>query len=207
MSSFQQILIVLRKLNQAGYDCVFLEAPHVLPALEDDSGGRENARGWFTLSRENPSDVSTSQVPRPATYFGLKESMRVIHSELNSHTGFVATCSFSQGSVFGHILAQTLPHRIHAMILASGFCARHVDESIDMNEANHLTVPSLHLIGTADTRVAPSLSRELSQRFVDAEILEHDKGHIMPQRSAEARQIVDFLNRAHALHTRRQCTS
>lgn len=137
---------------------------------------------------------------------------------------FVAMFGFSQGAVFCHLLAaldQTkhpLFARIRATILASGFPATHVptnnspytftstflqtkeeDEEqqsqTDLNDQQHLLpLPSLHVIGRKDTSVTPEKSTALAARFVNSEILWHDKGHMIPQQTANTAKMVAFLD-------------
>ena len=215
-----------RKLNQAGYDCIFLQGPHLLPVQSTDD--RHNARAWFLLNAEDPSDASQSQTGIPMTYLGLEDSLQIVQQELAriavDEDGPVATSSddptddgyltaifgFSQGAVFCHILsalAQRDPERfgtIHAALMASGFAAQHVPDPTTFTvsqafdtgrlpDRQSLQLPSLHLIGTKDTSVDPALSLDLTQLFVEANIMWHDKGHVIPQKSAECASIVAFL--------------
>lgn len=110
-----------RKLNQAGYECVFLEGPHVLPMtsmidvivvegtpVEVENGKRENARAWFLLSEEDPADASLSQSGVSMEYIGVDESLHLIKAELSRDDDddcYWAVLGFSQGGVFAHILS------------------------------------------------------------------------------------------------------
>ena len=180
---------------------------------------RENAKAWFILNAENPSDASQSQSGTPLTYLGLDESLEIIEKELqhtkdrengcndNDKTTLTAILGFSQGGVLAHILsqlAQREPDRfgaIRAVMIASGFSAQHVPEPSSRYNTGQLpdrepihNLPSLHLIGKNDTSVDPSLSLELVQIFDKSEILWHDKGHTVPQKSAECARVVAFLD-------------
>lgn len=208
------------KLNKAGYDCVFLEGPHILPItstieiegvpVEIENGKRENARAWFLLSETDPADASQSQSGQPLTYIGLEKALNIVKYELEQdEEGFVAVMGFSQGGVFAHILsrladsAQAPFDRIRAALIASAFAAQHIDEhsspysySIgNMPDRTPISLPSLHIIGKKDTSVLPKLSEDLSALFNNRQYLYHEKGHILPQTSAECQAIISFLDR------------
>jgi hypothetical protein len=213
------------KLNQAGYDCIFLEAPHVLPLtstvmiegvpVQVDNGRRENARAWFLYSEQDPADASLSQSGQPLPYIGLDESLAIVQGELDSASGqdFVTVMGFSQGGVFCHILSRLAETsepfgRIRAVIVASGFAAQHVSDKSSpyqqcgrMPDRVAISLPSLHLIGEKDTSVEPELSKDLASIYIDSEFMYHEKGHIVPQKSADCRKIIDFLDKIfEALH-------
>jgi hypothetical protein len=82
------------KLVQAGYECVYPDAPHLLPpptnnysneGVEDNDGGynkkcsatynRVNARAWYMYSTDDPSDTSHSLDQTPMEYVGLQLSI------------------------------------------------------------------------------------------------------------------------------------
>lgn len=239
---------LIRKLNQAGYDCIFLEGPHLLPI--QSTGDRQNARAWFLLNAKDPADASLSQAGIPVTYIGLEKSLEMVRRELmqlpphlactdnsascssgtdksttsvkqnddgnNDDNGCItAILGFSQGAVFCHILALLARRQsqqfgaIDAVVLASGFAAQHVPATMTTTQRQQQQgfdtgrlpdrlrldrVPSLHLIGKTDTSVDPRLSLDLTKIFVNGEVLWHEKGHVVPQKSAECSQIIAFLD-------------
>ena len=151
-------------MNQAGYDCVYLEGPHELPRtstvevdgqmVEITNGERDNARAWFLFNPDDPADASQSQNRQPMTYIGLNESLdlvQVVLKELmvQKNDEFVSIFGFSQGSVLCHILsrlAEALPDRfgaIRAAILASGFAAQHVWDGPDATTYSTATIGNL----------------------------------------------------------------
>jgi predicted esterase len=207
------------KLNKAGYDCVFLEGPHLLPLtstvqiegvdVQVENGKRENARAWFLLSDTDPADASESQSGRPLTYFGINEALHRVQHELEHEETFVALMGFSQGGVFAHILSRLADaghppfNKIRAAILASAFAAQHMDKSPsrpyshiigNMPDRKTITLPSLHIIGKNDTSVRPTLSEDLSLLFNDRQFLFHEKGHILPQTSDACQTMIGFLD-------------
>lgn len=103
--------------------------------------------------------------------------------------------------------------KIKCGIFASGFPARHnvsiadhdpsewlvggsSDESDSKNDfSSCCTLPSLHVIGMNDTSVTPDKSYKLVDRFVDSEVLTHEKGHLIPSTSAHCKSMIDFLDK------------
>jgi predicted esterase len=176
--------------------------------VQVDNGSRENARAWFLYSEQDPADASLSQSGQPMQYIGLDESLAIVQGELDSAgEDFVAVMGFSQGGVFCHILSRLGETtqafgRIRAVIVASGFAAQHVsDESSPYQQCGRMpdrvtiSLPSLHLIGEKDTSVDPDLSKDLASIYIDCEFLYHEKGHILPQKSADCRKMIDFLDK------------
>lgn len=171
--------------------------------------GRDNARGWFLLNKDNPSDVSLSQSGIPMTYHGIDESLRLVQQELQRNDDdYCAILGFSQGGVFAHVLMvlamQATPNnvfaRIKCAVIASGFPAQHVSTEDSPFPLGNLatvkvTLPSMHLIGDLDTSVRPELSMQLVKLCEDCDVMLHEKGHILPQKSAQCAELIAFLNR------------
>ena len=198
-----------KKLNQASFECRFLQAPLLLPPLETaetQSAGRENARAWFVYNSDNVTDRSLSQTRQLLPYKGLDESLDLIRNELKNvpqhdRNFTIAILGFSQGAVLAHIIAALASKedpacafsRIDKYIFISGFPASPDAYSTELL-FNIVDRPSLHLFGFKDTSVSPDLSRQLAKRFQHASILQHDKGHVMPQQSSVCSTIIKFLS-------------
>lgn len=201
-----------RKLNRQGIACVFLDAPFRLPRLGTTASGqnvavkstkfsRQNARAWFLYNAENPSDRSASQFD----YVGLDQSISILKAELEQmpdHISNVSILGFSQGAVLAHVIASLASHdeildspwkKIQNFIFMGGFPAK--PSQLPQEHLQNLDVRSLHLIGSVDTSVPPNLGHSLSECFDDAQVLVHDKGHIVPQQSAVCSTIADFVLR------------
>lgn len=177
--------------------------------VEVENGKRENARAWFLLSSDDPADASLSQSETPMEYIGLDDSLRILQNELEGGDNkYCAIFGFSQGGVFAHILSalamqdsSNVFQRIKCAIIASGFTAQHISnkDSVFLELASlpttKNTLPSLHIIGEKDTSVRPELSMKLVNLFEDSTVMTHDKGHILPQKSAQCAEIIAFLNR------------
>ena len=218
-------LLLLRKLNQAGYECIFLEGPHLLPSTSKFNVGgnrltlkheHQNAKAWFLFNAKDPGDATLSQSKEPITFLGLDDSLQMVEKELqhgvkddNPHL-FTAILGFSQGSVLCHILsvlAQRQPDRFGAMdaaVIASGAAAQHVPDPSSPFDTGRLLdrervqLSSLHLVGEKDGFVNPQLSLDLADIFVNSKVVWHDKGHLVSQKSAVCSEIVAFLNTCRA---------
>ncbi|MDQ1464184.1 MAG: hypothetical protein QOC73_1125 [Actinomycetota bacterium] len=57
------------------------------------------------------------------------------------------------------------------------------------------TVPSLHIIGSADVIIPPHESQQLVEQFEGAVVVRHPGGHIVPSDRAVVEQVARFLNR------------
>ncbi len=175
--------------------------------VEVENGKRENARAWFLLSQEDPADATLSQSETPMEYIGLDDSLQILKKELEGDNQYCAVFGFSQGGVFAHILSVlamqdsgTAFQRIKCAIIASGFAAQHEsnqDSPFRLCQLASLKIalPSLHIIGEKDVSVRPELSMKLVNLFEESQVMKHDKGHILPQKSAQCAEIISFLNR------------
>mmetsp|Transcript_18233 Transcript_18233/g.32616 ORF Transcript_18233/g.32616 Transcript_18233/m.32616 type:complete len:249 (-) Transcript_18233:18-764(-) len=143
-----------RKLNHAGYECVYLDAPHLLPMMSTvkidgkevqiTNGERKNAKAWFLYSKTDSADASMALKETPMEYIGLCASIQRVKECLmrcnNNHNNFCAILGFSQGATFCHVLsklASTGKHnndpdsdlnpfaKIRCAVLLSGFPSMH----------------------------------------------------------------------------------
>ncbi|KAL3937503.1 MAG: hypothetical protein SGBAC_007415 [Bacillariaceae sp.] len=221
-----------KKLNKAGYDCHFLEAPIELPILStitidsqpvvisNHGALRKGAKAWFLYNREDPGDTSPMLTGKQIEYIGLEASISMVEQQLTkfleaNEDEKIFILGFSQGAVFAHILGsysndQGIPppfHRIRGLVLVSGFPATPLQQrsivmdSVVVENSNvvddqlqKIDLPSLHVIGRKDTSVPPSHSKKLYNCFVKGRKLEHEKGHLLTQQSAQCATIIQFLN-------------
>ena len=121
-----------RKLQDAGYECIFLQGPHALPNNNNNTSSSRfcvqgnyfqiqhetaNARAWFFYDATDPSNATDSQVQDRALHFvGVDDSLHIISQELqrqqqqqqqqqeNPHE-IQVVLGFSQGAVLGHMTA------------------------------------------------------------------------------------------------------
>ena len=93
------------------------------------------------------------------------------------------------------MLCADLERKPRFAILVSGFVPGEQGRQAAANLLDGVSsVPSLHVIGAADTIVMPERSHALSALFSGASVHEHQKGHMVPS-NAEARSALSsFLD-------------
>jgi predicted esterase len=198
----KRTLSLTKKLNKAGFECVFLRAPIELPPLDDSfNTGRQTARAWFLYDVKKPCDRSKSQMGQPLSYAGLEQSLELIGREFKEvqTNESITVLGFSQGAVLVHLIAalaasrNTHPEfsRIEKAIIISGFPA--TPTQFPKEELSNIGMPSLHIFGAKDTSVPPKLSQDLARRFSVSTILQHEKGHVIPQQGDMCAYIIQFL--------------
>eukprot|EP00540_Astrosyne_radiata_P011004 CAMPEP_0116834446 /NCGR_PEP_ID=MMETSP0418-20121206/6996_1 /TAXON_ID=1158023 /ORGANISM="Astrosyne radiata, Strain 13vi08-1A" /LENGTH=226 /DNA_ID=CAMNT_0004464007 /DNA_START=118 /DNA_END=798 /DNA_ORIENTATION=- len=138
----------------------------------------------------------------------------------NDNDCFVGIFGFSQGAVFCHLLAGLVEEeqkkkrssptattttttttttiqekwgRIRCAILVGGFPAMHSDNDGSSPSLEDLTLPSLHIMGRADTSVLATQSLKLASRFHDPQLFHHANGHVIPQFCASFTEVLRFV--------------
>lgn len=211
-----------RRLVQAGYDCVYLEAPHLLPmtsnveidgeVVQITNGQRENAKAWFVYSKTDYADASMALKEVPMEYVGLDVSIEKVKECLMQCESSCAILGFSQGATFCHILSQVACtakqktqcpfSKIQSAILISGFPSMHngtipyLTTHKNRNESNNnnkLHLNSLHIWGELDTSVPKIYGEKLSRCFVNPEIYVHEKSHYIPHNKPLIESVITFL--------------
>lgn len=61
---------------------------------------------------------------------------------------------------------------------------------------NKLDLESLHIYGEKDTSVPKSYGEKLASCFVNPEIYQHGKGHVIPHNNALCERVLGFLDSA-----------
>ncbi|KAL7495311.1 hypothetical protein ACHAWT_003781 [Skeletonema menzelii] len=179
-----------KRISELGYDCIYLEAPHLLPMtsmvevdgqlVEVTNGGRENAKAWFMYSEKDPPDASKALQETPIEYYGLEASISMIRDRLcKLETSPCTIFGFSQGATFVHILsilasaARNKPDceylspfaKVDSGILVSGFASMHqgslTDNAHTTDAGGLITIRSLHIMGERDTSVPKSYGTNL----------------------------------------------
>ena len=150
----------------------------------------------------------------------LQECTKNINGDNKDHNrGILTLIGFSQGGTFAHILASLansarkkssaketdvknecnadkIFERIDGVIYMGAFPAKHSPQEGSVCHPRldrSLETKSLHVIGKSDTSVCPELSRNLAALFDDADMYQHEKGHVVPTNSASCEAIIGFL--------------
>ena len=116
-------------------------------------------------------------------------------------SGFAAKQSFE--TIQGLPAIQTLPFSHMQFSDTTQILAGSDERSSDYDRAIQLwerssnalliDIPSLHIFGTGDTSVPPSLSHELSSRFITSQRWRHSKGHVIRTNLDCSDAIFNFL--------------
>jgi len=184
-----------KRLRQQSVELVAPDAPWEHP--EDPQ-----RRTWWKRQQgiDNNKDV----------YIGLEESMAMLQSLWERDKDFVGLLGFSQGARLTHLLGLSHQRSRHAresetafaglrlVVMVAGYdaplppefnrCYPTVDE---LDEC--VTIPSLHVWGTADKLIRPAQSLAVTSSYRCPQLHEHDGGHHVPMRAANVRAYVDFI--------------
>jgi hypothetical protein len=107
---------------------------------------------------------------------------------------FDGILGFAQGGTCGAILSTMSDlFNVQFLVLIASYIPR-ATEFVSKFTPNFLPTPSLHIIGKGDILVVPERSRALAQTFVQAEIIEHDGGHFVPN-IWPSNKIRDFITK------------
>ena len=215
---------LVKRLRKAGYRVIFLQAPHRLSPKKIDkqnevsSQSREYAYGWFWYNIDDPAADSTPLPSSTGDYPGMHQSMELVREEMDqlgqeSSKPPLFLLGFSQGAIMVHKIATLICDNsdnktcstwknIRKCILISGFPFRAHPAVNEQNGQHHEklhsdTIPSLHVIGTKDTRVSPSLTRQVYLQEPcfrgQYSVWEHDRGHVIPTDQAFCQCLLDFV--------------
>jgi hypothetical protein len=152
--------------------------------------------GWWHAK----ADTAAPGDPSARRYRGWSRT-RVWIARLVAERGpFDGVFGFSQGAALAALLvaasvggpdAGRLPFRFGIMV--GGFPSQDARHAPWL--AGELAAPSLHVIGRADSIVAPQASRALAARFAAPVIAEHAGGHVIADTPAVRAASRQFLTR------------
>ena len=111
-----------------------------------------------------------------------------------SFTEFDGVLGFSQGAALAGLLAG-LRGDLGFAILVGGFVSPEPDHRSLYRSLAGSRVPSLHLIGDADSIVEPRESMRLAEVFTDSVVAQHPGGHVIPSGPAAVDEVRRFLQR------------
>lgn len=214
-----------RKLDRA-YDLTFLDGPMLLP-LPSTSAGDDNddddgslllsPRGWWRRSEAT------------GEYTHVREAFEYVlrHVEEEGER-YDAVIGFSQGGTLATSLAVSgvlgpdlravvtagAPYVDEAFVVASELRRSSSSPSPSSSSSSssapnddevegchdHDAVPKLHFAGSTDALVSMESTAELCRRGGGGTLVVHDRGHMFPTRSANVREVLDFLDAALSSH-------
>jgi len=134
--------------------------------------------GWWHAR----ADVPAPGAPPVKRYRGWSRTRAWIARYVAEHGPFDGVLGFSQGAALAALLVALAVVEpaplLRFAIMIGGFQsadARHAP----WFAAGPLAVPSLHVIGRADSIVSPAASHALAARFAAPVVVEHDGGHVI----------------------------
>ncbi|XP_058809948.1 esterase OVCA2 [Phymastichus coffea] len=177
----------LRKSFKKEVDFLFIKAPHKVP-IENKSDcieePAENANefeqyGWWFNTEDKifkATELSNKSV-------GFDESLELVKNALLEQGPFDGILGFSQGGSFVSILCamqqkNVLSSKFDFAIIISGFkslCQPH-----QMFYDEQIMLPTLHVFGDSDKVIPTKMAKELSELFVNKQVVLHDGGHYIP---------------------------
>jgi len=134
-------------------------------------------------------------------YAGAKESVDAVRKAFAEHGPFDGILGFSQGAAMTALLCgmrqQNLPENawldFRFAILVSGFKPR--AKELSHNFEQPIEVPSLHIIGETDDKVAPAKSMDMLAGFASPVLYNHPGGHYIPSDATTRNALSEFVSK------------
>jgi predicted esterase len=162
---------------------LFIDAPTVLKTNEH---GVEELTWW--QSSENGK-----------VYERVDEGVAHVEEFIQKNAPIDGIIAFSQGAAFGALLCARsrdakLPFKF--AVLASGFVPRAESLQSEVGaDAPKISKPVLIVVGKADEMVAPEKTMAMANQFANAEILEHERGHVLDHSKQTTSAIASFIDK------------
>lgn len=158
----------------------FIDAPYLMELRPEDT---VPMRTWFY--RDGNIIIEES----------LESTLNYLEDIWQKEGPFDGILGFSMGGSVASIMA-SLPDRYPGLkfVIVGGApdVPSHLLDS-DKHSKIPKTIHSLHLIGLADNAVPPFVSQNLSARFYNPTVIEHEQGHCIPTRAAQLDRYVEFI--------------
>uniref|UniRef100_A0A8B9Q5J2 Esterase OVCA2 n=1 Tax=Apteryx owenii TaxID=8824 RepID=A0A8B9Q5J2_APTOW len=189
---FRERTGALRKALRGRAELVALSAPH--PVSDGDSD--DDPRGWWF---SGPGTFEAQE--EAAAPAGLEESLSAVAAALAERGPFDGLLGFSQGAALAAMVCALRARGdprfpVAFAILVAGFASRAPAHGHFYRQP--IALPTLHVVGDTDAVIAPHLSQELAQRFVEPVVVAHPGGHFVPAAAPQKKAYLDFLDRFRA---------
>ncbi|GJQ12733.1 hypothetical protein GpartN1_g4524.t1 [Galdieria partita] len=197
-NSFRKRTGAVRKALESKANCTleYIDAPHVVePAGEiliEETGERKwigPQLGWWKASSDGKH------------YEGWRETVDYLRNVFRSQGPFEGILGFSQGAALSSLICAMKEQAVELgleefscirfALIFSGFVSR-AEEHLPLIKTT-IRTPALIGYGKADDLVDASRSQDLARLFVNATILEHEGGHLVPSGAMEREQIIRFV--------------
>jgi pimeloyl-ACP methyl ester carboxylesterase len=162
--------------------------------------------GWWHAVEEDRGFANTRGPGSrlvAARYDGWDETCRWVVSLFAKEGPFDGVFGFSQGGALAALLVglraldgkptERQPLAFDFAILVGAFAARDPRLAMLYESTASYDLPSIHIIGRADSIVPSHSSRSLASQFNCPLILEHDGGHVIAANSDIRAQLTKFL--------------
>ncbi|XP_065221228.1 esterase OVCA2 [Planococcus citri] len=154
----------------------FIDSPH---RVENSTDDEKDPRGWWFTNENRTYSRSESDLD-----VGFQDSLEAIENKYTKDGPYHGLLGFSQGGSMAAIIAaldqQKSKRRFQFIMLVSGLKS-HIKSHSKFYE-NIIDIPSLHVMGEADTLVDKGKSEELAECFNPTirEVYVHKKAHLIP---------------------------
>jgi pimeloyl-ACP methyl ester carboxylesterase len=192
----EQIRALTRGLPPS-VELVFVDAPSLSMGDFGWWHARENSR---SPARGDPG------VERVSTrYVGWERTRDWLVRVFAEQGPFDGVFGFSQGATLASLLvglrapdgrpSAELPLCFGFCVMVGGFISNDSAHASLYARTANFELPSLHIVGRADSIVPSSASHRLALRFPERLVLEHDAGHIIASTPEIRERFADFLER------------
>ncbi|SOE99813.1 Serine hydrolase (FSH1) [Burkholderia sp. OK233] len=159
---------------------------------------------WHAVEHHGVANTRESGSNRVAmTYEGWDETCRWVVAIFANEGPFDGVFGFSQGGALAALLVglrapdgkptEHQPLSFGFAILVGAFAARDLRLATLYESTANYDLPSIHIIGRADSVVPSQASRSLAFQFNRPLILEHDGGHVIAANPEIRAQVAKFL--------------
>ncbi|XP_077560562.1 esterase OVCA2-like isoform X2 [Haemaphysalis longicornis] len=178
---------------------IFIDAPHLIEDYVEPDGGNAGLRGWWF----------STEAACPYTQQAFEKSVKTVEEACKLQGPFDGVLGFSQGAAFTAILlAMQSLGKVECGfkfgVLVSGFHCEICTLDDPFVREGLITVPTLHILGEADTIIPKARSMEFLHFFVSPTILCHPGGHFMPTTSQSKEECIAFFKKVAAVCANRE---
>ena len=175
---------VVTRLEDAGHQVVFVDAPHELPM---GVGDEVPMRAWWSCGGGDVRDTT-----------GWDTSLEVLREMWTSRGPFQGIIGFSQGASAGLILCELAdaPDECFASLRCAVLCAGYVVPSPGAvpNPIVSSRIRAMIIAGDADEAVPPADTLACAHRFHRSITRTHPGNHAFPSKSQDTRAVAEFFD-------------
>ena len=161
--------------------------------------------GWWRAVADKSSAASGDPGvnPAPKHYKGWTRTRELLESVFAERGPFDGVFGFSQGAALTGLLVglrasdglitKDKPLSFGFAILVGGFTSNDPKHAALYSSSQSYSLPSLHLIGLADSIVPSEVSQRLAAKFTNPTLALHSGGHVIPSTPEIRQQYRAFL--------------